>query len=110
LFHSARNGIFLIMRCMPLPLLVLTLPLYLAAQSWLMISMRKVAHPAPRMNGIAAGLAQMPRLLTERRNIHKGRSVNTIQVARMLAWNPLWLLRRATLPLALEANTVRPHP
>lgn len=104
LFHSARNGIFLMVRCMPLPLLIFALPLYLAAQAWLMISMRKIARPASRMGGIAAGLARVPFLLAERRQIHRQRSVGTIQVARMLAWNPSWLLRRTTLRLAWEGK------
>jgi len=107
LFHSARNGVFLMVRCMPLPLLLLALPLYLAAQAWLMISMRKIARPASRLGGIAAGLTQVPRLLAERRQIHRRRSIGTIQVARMLAWNPSWLLRRATLRLAWEDNATQ---
>jgi len=34
-YHSARNGIVLLLRCMPSPLLALALPLHLLAQLWL---------------------------------------------------------------------------
>jgi len=89
--HSARNGVWLLARCMPVPLLPLALPLYLAAQLWLAARMPDCA-PA-RMRGLAQGLAALPRRLAERRTIR--RRLGWLAVARLLVWDPRKVSRRA---------------
>lgn len=94
LHHSARNSIFLLLRCMPAPLLVLALPLHLLAQAWLMARMPKWS----RFAGLAAGFRALPRLLVERRAIQRARQVGTDTVAGWLAWHPGRVSRRELVP------------
>ena len=102
LYHSARNGIFLLLRCMPLPLLALALPLHLLAQLWLTARMPAAAPMRARWAGLADGFRALPRLLAERRSISQGRRVGLGTVARWLAWNPVRLSRREVVPLPPE--------
>jgi GT2 family glycosyltransferase len=96
LYHSARNGIFMQIRCMPMGLLFMTLPLYVAAQCYLSL---RSGPPTARLSGLLAGLAAAPSLMAERRTIQKGR-ISTRAVARLLAWSPGRLSRREIVPLA----------
>lgn len=98
LYHSARNGVFMLIRCMPLALLLVALPLYGAAQFWLAT---RTPQPGARLSGLAAGLAAIPSLLAERASIQRGR-IPTRAVARLLAWKPGRLSRR-------EIVTLSPH-
>ena len=96
LFHSARNGVSLLVRCMPLALLPLSLALYLAAQAWLAT---RTPHPAARLAGVAAGLGAGSGLWRERRAIQRERRLSTAAVARLLVWNPRRVSRRDIVPL-----------
>lgn len=101
-FHSSRNGIYLLIRCMPAALLPLALPLYLSAQAWLMISMAGIAPAWPRLRGIGAGLRALPRLLAQRRAIQRSRRIGARAVARLLTWHPWRVMSRDTVPLSWE--------
>ena len=90
LHHSARNGVYLLLRCMPAPLLTLALPLHLLAQAWLMVRAPKWS----RLAGLAAGFRALPRLLVQRRAIQNQRRVKTGIVAGWLAWHPGRVSRR----------------
>lgn len=96
LYHSARNGVFLLVRCMPLPLLILSLPLYSLAQLWLTT---RTGGAAARVRGLLAGLGAIPSLLAERRLIQKRRVLSTAAVAKLLVWNPGKLSRREIINL-----------
>lgn len=102
LFHSTRNGIYLLLRCMPAGLLLLALPLYLAAQVWLTASMIRVARPGPRAAGVVAGLRALPHLLRQRAEIQRRRRIGILDVARLLAWHPSRVMSRDTVPFVWE--------
>ncbi|MBV5325640.1 MAG: glycosyltransferase family 2 protein, partial [Rhodospirillaceae bacterium] len=63
LYHSTRNGIFLLIRCMPLALMVLALPLYIVAQLWLMTRTTGWRH---RLRGLRDGLGAVKAAWTQR--------------------------------------------
>lgn len=96
LFHSVRNGVFVLIRSMPLPLLCLSLPLYLASQVWLMLRTRGWRA---RLAGLSAGLTNSFKLRDERREISRSRRLSLIAVARLLVWNPRNVSRRLIFPL-----------
>lgn len=99
LFHSTRNGIHLQIRCLPVPLLLLSLPLYLMAQIWLM---RRSGQSIARLRGLWAGLRALPQTLRQRRIIQKSRKLSVLQVARLLVWNPRHLSRRDIVPIKYD--------
>ena len=92
LFHATRNGLFLMGRCLPLPLLLLAVPLFLAAQLMLMI---QTPHPAARLAGLAAGLTAGRRLRRQRRALRRINRLSLAATAALLVWNPGHLRRRA---------------
>lgn len=96
LYHSTRNGVYLMLRCLPMSLLLLALPLYQLAQAWLAI---RTNAPAARFKGLIDGLGAVPRLWAERRAIQQGRKVGTAAIAGMVVWDPRKLSRRRIVPL-----------
>ena len=110
LFHSARNSVFMLIRCMPPVLLLVSLPLFLTAQIWLMYRMRRFASPWARLRGVGAGLRAIPRLLPQRRTIQRARVLTTGQLARLLVWNPRRLSRRDIVVLPGESHRTPPPP
>lgn len=84
-YHSTRNGLWLLARCMPWALLALALPLYLASQTWLMW---RAGHWRARTTGLRDGLRALPAQWRERRRLHSQRRLTTRRLAGMLAWNP----------------------
>lgn len=111
IFHSTRNGLFMLLRCMPLALLALALPLYLAAQLWLAT---RTACPQARLKGLAAGLAGLldADLLSARRRIQSERRLPLARLARLLVWNPMKLSRRdiVVLPQSPSVDVQRFAP
>lgn len=95
-YHSTRNGLYLLIRCMPGPLLFMALPLFIAAQFLLMT--RRGASQV-RLKGLADGIRAWRRLWKERKEIQAARKIDTLSVARLLTWNPLSLVRRHAVRL-----------
>lgn len=91
LFHATRNGLWLMARCLPLPLLGLALPLYLLAQLALM---GRTPEPGARLAGLAAGLAALPRLGPQRRAVRRANRLSLGATAALLVWDPRRVLRR----------------
>jgi N-acetylglucosaminyl-diphospho-decaprenol L-rhamnosyltransferase len=96
LYHSTRNGVWLLARCMPWPLLVLAMPLYFAAQLWLMW---RTGHWTARLDGLRDGLRALPAQWPERRRLNASRHLSSRRLSRMLVWNPRTLSRHCIVPL-----------
>jgi GT2 family glycosyltransferase len=94
-YHSTRNGVWLLARCMPWPLLTIAFPLYLASQIWLMW---RAGHWKARMAGLRDGIRALPARWQERRLSPK-RRLSIRRISRMLAWNPRALSQRRIQPL-----------
>jgi GT2 family glycosyltransferase len=99
IFHSARNGISLMIRCLPLPLLAIALPLHFMVQIWLALRLRGRGVSGARWSGLLAGLRLMPTTIRQRREIQRARRIMTGDVASLLVWNPRKLSRRAIVIL-----------
>lgn len=97
LFHSFRNRLWLVLKCMPLPLLFVSIPLNLLCSILLIVKLAfdGVATGAP-LKGLFKGLASGD-ILRSRLQVQKGRRVSTAAVARSLVWN---LYQRAPNPEA----------
>lgn len=97
--HSVRNGVAMMVRCMPGPLLAVSLPLYLLAQLWLGLRSTSLAL---RLRALAEAATGLPGLWRQRRHIQAQRRLSLWQVARLLTWNPVALSRRRIVPLAKQ--------
>jgi len=98
-YHSARNGVWLIARCVPWQLLLLVFSLYLASQIWLIL---RGHHWQARLSGLWAGLRALPAQWHARRQLHHARTLPLLRLCRMLVWNPRSLSQRRIVPLAGE--------
>ena len=99
IYHSARNNIYMLVRCMPMPLLVIALPLHLAAQAYITTRCRALLPYRAQIRGILDGLNAMPQLLRERRKIQTNRRLTTIDIARIITWTPRRLSRHEIVSL-----------
>jgi GT2 family glycosyltransferase len=100
-WHGARNGVWLMARCLPAPLLFAALPLHLVAI--LALALVKPNCAAARLSGLAAGLRGLPGAWRQGRAIQRRRRVAVAEVAMWLAWNPLHLLRRDVVVLPMPS-------
>lgn len=94
--HSARNGVAMLVRCMPAPLLVLSLPLHVLAQLWLGV---RTGTLRLRLTALAEAAAMLPALWRQRRGIQQSRRLSVWQVARLLSWNPVAISWREIVAL-----------
>ncbi len=95
--HSARNGIWLMLRCLPLPLLVFALPLHLMAIHILMG--RSPEQVEARMSGLREAFKNPGLAWRQGRRIQAQRQVGLLTIARWLAWNPRNVARRRVMDL-----------
>lgn len=104
-FHGARNRTWTFIKCMPLELFWLLLPLHLAACSaavtWALVRGRGFGA----WRGFVAGLLGWRTMWETRQRLQSERRASAFAIARMLAWNPMVLKdRRAVI------RRMRPHP
>jgi N-acetylglucosaminyl-diphospho-decaprenol L-rhamnosyltransferase len=84
LYHGLRNSVFVCVRCMPFPLVLAALPLLVVSQVWIGV---RVGQLKFRMEAVRDGLACLPRLLGERREIQAKRRMGAGEVARLVVWS-----------------------
>ena len=95
--HSTRNGVWLMLRCLPMALLVLAVPLYLLSQFALMA--RRPQDVGKRLAGLWRSLAGIGRAWRQRRRLQDGRKVGVAAITGWLAWNPAVVFRRKRVHL-----------
>ena len=95
-YHGFRNAVFVCVRCMPFPLVLLALPLLVLSQVWIGL---QTGHLKLRMEAVRDGLTFLPSLLGERRAIQAKRRISAREVARLVAWDPGTVNRLEIVPL-----------
>ena len=101
LYHGLRNSVFVLVRCVPSPLVFLALPLLVLSQAWIGL---RAGHLALRMEAIRDGLHFLPKLLSQRRIVQKHRGISFWELGRMLVWNPRTVNKLAIVPLRRRAS------
>jgi GT2 family glycosyltransferase len=84
-FHSYRNRIWLLAKDVPGPMLVPVFGMQCAAMGLALT--RPYRRAAVR--GIWAGLKGLPRAIRSRRAVQRSRAKSTLEVARLMIWDPL---------------------
>ena len=87
LYHSARNRIWVILKNMPLPLLILLLPLHILATAWLLLRVNDRSWRHATFAGIKSGLANIRSILKSRSAIQHRRRTGSFEIAKALNWN-----------------------
>lgn len=95
--HSARNGLAMLLRCMPAPLLAVSLPLHVLAQVWLG---GRTGTLRLRFAALAEAAGMLPHLWRQRRGIQGRRRLSVWQVASLLSWNPVAISWREIVALS----------
>ncbi len=95
-YHGLRNSVFVVVRCMPFPLILLALPLLVFSQVWIG---PRCGGVITRLRALRDGVLALPRLLRERRAIQKASGISWLELSRLVVWNPLRVHRLAIVPL-----------
>ncbi len=108
MYHGHRNRVWTYLRCMPLSLLVLTLPFHVLGSAALY--MQCLARGEGRAYGRAMrhGYGRLGALWRKRRRVQASRTVSVWAVARALTWSPWKLVRRRADIRPLAPSQSRP--
>ena len=87
LFHSARNRVWVLLKNMPLPLLILLLPLHIFATAWLLLRVHDRSWRKATFAGFRSSLTGMRGVLKSRSNIQHRRRIGSFELAKALNWS-----------------------
>lgn len=93
MYHCTRNMIWAYLRCMPLPLLLLTLPLHVGMIAFIYAWSIKKGNAEPVGRGIRDGVKGIGSSLRERKAIQQMRRTSIKQISRAMIWNPMQIIR-----------------
>lgn len=93
LYHGTRNMVWALVKNMPFPLILLSLPLHLAALALLSLRWRSMA-PGTTGRALRDALRGLPAVLGQRRAVQASRRVPLLCLVRALTWSPLAVKRR----------------
>ncbi|WP_368744674.1 glycosyltransferase family 2 protein [Desertibaculum subflavum] len=94
-YHGARNRLWLLLRCMPMPLLAVMLTPHVAATLALLAAAALRGRAPAFLRGLRDACAGLPQRWAERRHIQAARRVPAGAIAAALVWSPLKAIRRA---------------
>ncbi len=86
IYHGARNGVWVMVKNLPLVLLAPLLPIHLACMGWYLLRHRTSDSFQAMAAGLWAAFSGMGPVLEARREIQRRRTVSARAVARMLCW------------------------
>src|SRR5579871_217041 len=96
LYHGLRNSVYVARRCVPFPLICLTLPLFVLSQVWIGL---RTGRLALRLEATWDGLRSISELLTQRKAIQSCRRISVCDVSRLFVWKPGPVNRLEIVPL-----------
>jgi N-acetylglucosaminyl-diphospho-decaprenol L-rhamnosyltransferase len=94
IYHGARNRLWLFVKDTPPLLFWLTLPVHAAATTLMALRALLRGDSAALMRGLGDALKGLPRVWRQRRAVQAGRTASSADIARMMTWSPLDVMRR----------------
>ena len=94
LFHTQRNRLWVLLKNVPSPLVWLTLALQIVALP-LTVLRRPPGKRRAALKGVMAGLRGVPMAWRQRRKVQSERVVSSLNIAKMLVWDPRKALSHA---------------
>lgn len=93
LYHSVRNGLWILAKNVPFPLIALIAPLYALAMTYLLLFRWRGASASTVRRAMRAAFAGLGMALRQRRAIQRGRLASQRDLIRVMTWNPLVVRR-----------------
>lgn len=103
--YGTRNRLWVYLKCMPLPILLLTIPGHIALTIAILLRGLMTGRAAPAWRGLKNALGDLGPVWEARRQIQAQRTVTTRALLGAMVWNPLKMLRRQTYVLPKRAKT-----
>ena len=94
LFHAQRNRLWVLLKNVPSPLLWLTVALQIVAVPLTMLR-RPPGKWRAALKGVIAGFRGLPTAWRQRRKVQNERVVSSLEIAKMLVWDPRKALSHA---------------
>jgi GT2 family glycosyltransferase len=104
-YHNARNGIWVFVKNMPLPLMLLSLPGFILTQLFYVLRAVQRGLYRPTLRGIRDALAELGQVMASRRRIQQTRRLSIFTLARILCWSPIKAARRSAHMWPIGART-----
>lgn len=101
-YHSARNRLWVFVKNMPLPLLILLLVPHIAVTLFFWLRFAKAGAGAAYGKGVADGIKGIGKALSKRGTIQRQRKISAGELVKSLIWSPLKLLRREGAPVRVR--------
>lgn len=98
LYHGYRNALWMSVKCMPWPMLPLTVAGHFLACLLLQVRGLVVRRPMPGLKAWLHAVQGLRPAWRERRRVQASRRIGTLELSRAFTWNPLaYLMRRICL-------------
>ena len=102
-YHGTRNRIWTFVKDMPWPLLILLLPVHIAANlAYLAWALLRPGRFKPTWRGIRHGVSGLGPVWQDRKTVQATRTISSFTLLRRFTWSPIKLLRRGIHIRSLE--------
>ncbi|CAO3439788.1 glycosyltransferase family 2 protein [Azospirillum doebereinerae] len=88
LFHSVRNGVWILVKNVPFPLIAVSGPLYVLAMSYLLLFRWRGAPARTVWRGLRAALSGLGGVLRRRRAVQASRRISQRELMVAMTWDP----------------------
>ncbi|MBP2232939.1 GT2 family glycosyltransferase [Azospirillum agricola] len=88
LFHTVRNGLWILAKNMPFPLILASAPLYVLATTYLLLFRWRGESARTVRRGLRAALSGLGGVLRRRRVVQAGRCVSQRALMAAMIWDP----------------------
>ncbi|MFN7166896.1 MAG: glycosyltransferase family 2 protein [Pannonibacter sp.] len=94
--YGTRNRLWVYLKCMPLPLLIVTLPGHMALTAVLLLRGTMTGRFGPAMEGLIDAVRGLGPVWGDRRTAQAHRTVSLTSLLKAMVWNPFRMLGRGT--------------
>ena len=101
--YGTRNRLWVYLKCMPMPLLILTLPGHIALTAAILLRGLMTSRYGDAMKGLLEALRGLGPVWQDRRTVQALRTASLADLARAMAWNPLRMLGRRIVVAPLRS-------
>ncbi len=94
LYHGHRNRIWVFVKDMPGPLLVLAMPYHIALNAYLLLIAWRIGALSTLLRAYRDAIIGLPEMWQARKAVQATRRIGSLAVARQIAWSPRALYQR----------------
>lgn len=105
--YGTRNRLWVYLKCMPMPLLILTLPGHIALTAAILLRGLRTGRFSDAMKGLGDAVRGLGPVLEDRRTAQALRTASLADIARAMAWNPMRMLGRGIVVTELAPSDTK---